>query len=335
MMNPSMAALTRHPTRRTLLQAALAAAGASLLPVTSHAQAGWPQKPIRIVVPYAPGGSADTLGRAIAKHLAEAFRQSVVVENKAGAGGLIGSQQVSKSPPDGYTLVVSGIGSHVIAPAAGNAFDPVKDFTHIALLGGPPIALVVNASQPWRDARSFLAQAAAPGDGIPWASPGQGTHGHLTGELLRTALKLNLVHVAYKGAGPAVTDLLANQIPAAFMTLSSANAHVPTGRLRLLALTAPRRLPEYPEVPTFAELGYPNLTGTTWFALAGPAGMPADIVNRINAEVRRGLQMPELKAQLAQESMVTAYYDPAAFQRFVASELERWAAPARAVLGGK
>lgn len=297
--------------------------------------ADWPQKPVKLVVPYAAGGSADTLGRAIAKHLSDALKQPVVVENKAGAGGIIGSQQVASSAPDGYTLVVSGIGSHVIAPAAGPTFNPLKDFTHIALLGGPPIALVVNGTRPWRNFEEFVTQARAPGEGISWASPGRGTHGHLTGELLRSALKLNMVHVAYKGAGPAVADLLANQVPAACMTLSSANAHFASGKLRLLALTSPSRLPEYPDAPTFAELGYPNLTGTTWFSLSGPAGMPADIVERLNAEVRRGLKSAAIRAQLQQESMVAADLDPAAFRRFVETEIERWSPPAKAVLAEK
>lgn len=334
-------ATARLPSRRAILQASVLAAGAALLvpsfaqsPASAAAAPDWPQKPVRIVVPYAPGGSSDTLGRAIAKHLAEAFKQPVVVENRGGAGGLIGSQMVAKAPPDGYTLVVSGIGSHVIAPAPGNTFDPLKDFTHIALLGGPPIALVVNATQPWHNVADFVAHAAKPGNIVNYATPGQGTHGHLTAELFRAALKLNLTHISYKGAGPAVTDLLANQVPAAFMTLSSANAHVATGKLRLLAVTAPKRLPEYPDVPTFAELGYPNLTGTTWFALSGPSGLPPAIVEKINGEVRRGLQTPALKAQLAREIMVAIDYDPAGFQRFVVSELDRWGPPARSVLSG-
>ena len=321
--------------RGFLHQAAGAALGALAAPAFAAGASDWPQKPVKLVVPYAAGGSADTLGRAIAKHLAEALKQPVVVENKGGAGGIIGSQQVAGSPPDGYTLVVSGIGSHVIAPATGAPFNPMKDFTHVALLGGPPIALVVNGTQPWRTFDEFVARARAPGEGISWASPGRGTHGHLTGELLRSALKLNMVHVAYKGAGPAVADLLANQVPAACMTLSSANAHFASGKLRLLAVTAPSRLPEYPDAPTFAELGYPNLTGTTWFSLSGPAGMPADVVERLNAEVRRGMKSPAIRAQLQQESMVTADLDPAAFRRFVETEIERWSPPAKAVLADK
>jgi tripartite-type tricarboxylate transporter receptor subunit TctC len=196
-------------------------------------------------------------------------------------------------------LVASGIGSHVIASADRQLFDPLKDFSHIALLGGPPIAFVVNASQPYRDVASFIARVAADSKGISWGSPGRGTHGHLTGERSGAAHRLNMVHISYKGAGPAVTDLLANQIPAAFMTLSSANADVATGKLRLLALTSPQRLPEFPEVPTFAELGQPELTGTTWFSISGPAGMPGPVVERINLEVRRGLHTPAIQAMLA------------------------------------
>ena len=266
----------RMPSRRSLLTAAgwsLAATVFGLPAAPAMAQADWPQKPIRLIVPYAPGGSADTLGRMIGKHLTEALKQPVVIENKAGAGGLIGSQQVAKAQPDGYTLVISGIGSHVIAPLeASGTFDPMKDFTHIALLGGPPIAMVVNAEQPIHDFKGFIHFAQTDAKGISWASPGQGTHGYLTGETFRNSLKLNMVHVAYKGAGPAVADLIANQVPAGFMTLSSANAHVDSGKLRLLAVTAPRRLPEYPNVPTFAELGYPNLTGTTCSPCRGRPG---------------------------------------------------------------
>ena len=323
------------PLRRSLLTAAvcsLAAIVFGLPAVAALAQTDWPQKPIRLVVPYAPGGSADTLGRMIGKHLTEALKQPVVIENKSGAGGLIGSQQVAKAQPDGYTLVISGIGSHVIAPVeAVGTFDPMKDFTHIALLGGPPIAMVVNSEQPIQDFKGFIQFAQANPKGISWASPGQGTHGYLTGETFRNSLKLNMVHIAYKGAGPAVADLIANQVAAGFMTLSSANAHVDSGKLRLLAVTAPRRLPEYPNVPTFAELGYPNLTGTTWFAVSGPPGMPPAIVDKLNAEIRRGLQTPAVKKQMASESMVAGDYDAPGFTRYVAAEIERWGPAARAL----
>jgi len=316
-------------SRRHLLGAA---ALATLLPHTAHAQGDWPNKPIRLVVPYAPGGSSDTLGRMIARQLQDSLKVSVVVENRAGAGGLIGSQQVSKAAPDGYTLVISGIGSHVIAPVEQpNTFDPMKDFTHIALLGGPPLALVVNAETPYKDFRTFLALAATDPKGVSWGSPGQGTHGHLTGELLRTAAKLNMVHIAYKGAGPAVQDLLAGQIPVGCMTLSSANAHVDSGKLRLLAVSSAARVAAYPNAPTLAELGYPQLTGTTWFSLSGPPGMPQAVVDRLNTEVRKGLAQPEARQQMSRESMETIDQDAAAFTRYVAAEIARWAPAAKAV----
>jgi tripartite-type tricarboxylate transporter receptor subunit TctC len=311
-----------RPTRRQALLTTLAACAA---PLGARAQSDWPNKPIRLVVPYAPGGSSDTLGRLLGRYLQDALKQNVVVENRSGAGGMIGSQAVSKTAPDGYTLVISGIGSHVIAPVeATNTFDTMKDFSHIALLGGPPLALVVNAELPVKDVKGFIAHVNSSPKGLSWGSPGQGTHGHLTGELFRQANKLNMVHISYKGAGPAVADLLGNQIPAACMTLSSCNAHVDTGKLRLLAVSSAKRVAAYPDTPTLAELGYPQLTGTTWFSVSGPPGMPPAIVDKLNAEIRRGLQSPSVKAAMAAESMESGDYDAAGFTRFVAAEIARW-----------
>ena len=329
---PSLLPTSRRHTLRALAACLLTALAAA--PQAVLAQSDWPSKPIRIVVPYAPGGSSDTLGRLIARHLQEAFKQNVVVENKAGAGGVIGSKEVSKAAPDGYTLVVSGIGSHVIAPVDNpNAFDPMKEFTHVAMLGGPPLGMVVNAAQPITDVKGFIAAAQANAAGLSWGSPGQGTHGHLTGELFRQVNKLNMVHISYKGAGPAVTDLVSNQIPAAFMTLSSSNAHVDSGKLRLLAVSSAKRVARYPDTPTLAELGYPQLTGTTWFSISGPPGMPKDVVDKLNAEIRRGLQTPALVKALANESMETMDLDAAAFTKYVAAEITRWT-PAVKSLGG-
>jgi tripartite-type tricarboxylate transporter receptor subunit TctC len=296
------------------------------------AQPAWPDRPIRLVVPFSPGGSTDTLGRLIGQHLSTAFGEPVVIDNRPGAGGMIGSQAVAKASPDGYTLVVSGIASHVIAPAApGALFDPMKDFTHIAMLGGPPVVLVVNAAVPVHDVKEFIAYVSSKPEGINWASSGQGTHAHLIGETFRAAKNLKMVHISYKGGGQAVVALLGNQIPAAFMALPSANQHILSGRLRALATTAAKRLPEHPNVPTFAELGYPQLTARTWFSISGPAGMPKPIVDKINAEVRRGLQTPLVKQQLALESIESDDFDAATFTRFVKSEIDRWAPLAKAV----
>jgi len=318
-------ALPNDPPSTSRRRWLAASAALWLSPPGVRAQGDYANRAIHLVVPFAPGGSADLLGRLIGRHLGEAFQQPVVVENRAGAGGLIGAQQVARAPADGYTLVVSGIGTHVIAPLQSpQSFDSMKDCTHIALLGGPPVALVVNAEQPIRDVAGFIRFVAASPTGLSWGSPGQGVHSHLIGELFRAATGLAMVHISYKGAGPAVADLIANQIPAAFVTLSSANAHVKSGKLRLLALSSARRLADYPDTPTFAELGYPALTGTTWFAISGPAGLPAPIVDKLNGEIRRGLKTPAVRQQLELESMETYDLDAAAFTRFVAAEIVRW-----------
>lgn len=301
---------------------ALLAAAAQI----ATAQPAWPEKPVKLMVPFSPGGSTDTLGRLVAKPLSEAWAQPVVIENKGGAGGMIGSQIVAKAPPDGYTLVISGIASHVIAPAGPNAlFDPMKDFTHIAMIGGPPVVLVVNAAVPVNDVKGFISYVKAQPGGLNWGSSGQGTHAHLIGEAFRTAANLKMVHISYKGGGQAVLDLLGNQIPAAFMALPSANQHILSGKLRALATSASKRLPEHPNVPTFAEAGYPALTARTWFSVSGPAGMPKPLVDRINQDVRRALQVPSVRQQLALESIESDDFDAATFTQYVKSEIDRWA----------
>lgn len=293
--------------------------------------ADWPSKPVRILVPYAPGGSSDTLGRMVAQQLQIALKQSFVVENRGGGGGTIGSAVIAKTAPDGYNLVVSGIGSHVIAPVQVNTFHPMNDFTHIAMLGGPPLVLVVHPSVPVNSVSEFIAYAKQLKSGLSWGSPGMGTHGHLTGELLAKQAQYAQTHINYKGAGPAVTDLLSGQIPAAVMTYSSANAHIKNGRLKALATTSSKRLGDIPAVPTFAELGYPGLTSITWFSLSGPPGMPAALVAKINEEVRRAMKTEAAQKQLAFESMETQDLDAAAFTRFVASEIERWSPLAQSI----
>lgn len=294
-----------------------------LAPIWLHAQeAPWPQRAVKVVVPYAAGGSSDTLGRLAALGLTEVFKQPFVIENKGGAGGIIGSQQVAKTAPDGYNLVVSGVGSHVIAPAENpKAFDPIKDFTHIAILGGPPLVLAVNADLPIKDIKSFLDYAKRNPGGISWGSPGKGTHGYLIGESFELITKTNMQHVAYKGAAPAVADLVAGHIQASFTTLSTASPHIQSGRLRALGVTSSKRMPDFPNVPTFAELGYPKLTSLTWFSLSGPAGMSPALVNRINLEVRKIMRSPHAQEQLAKSSMETFDWDVARFNQFFSEEI--------------
>jgi tripartite-type tricarboxylate transporter receptor subunit TctC len=296
------------------------------------AWAQWPTKPVRIVVPFAPGGTADTLGRLVSQKLTESLKENFIIENRGGAGGVIGSELVAKAQPDGYTLVVSGVASHCIAPALSKnlPFDPVKDFTHIALFGGPPGVLVVNPSVPAQDLKQFIAYAKKESGKLAYGSPGNGTQGHLIAEQLKQVTGIRMTHVPYKGASLAVADLIAGHVPVTSTTLTTAATQIKAGKARALAVSSAKRVPDFPEVPTFAELGYPELTASIWFSLSGPAGMPADIVNRLNAEVRRILKLPDVRERLRPEGIEPGDLDPQQFTAFVAAELKRWAPVVRA-----
>jgi len=291
---------------------------------------GWPAKTVRIVVPFAPGGTADTLGRLVSQRLSETLKENFVVENRAGAGGVIGSDLVAKAAPDGYTLVVSGVATHCIAPALSKTFpfDPLRDFTHIALFGGPPGVLVVNPALPAKDLKQFIAYA-KPGK-LAYGSPGNGTQGHLIVEQLKQVAGIEMTHVPYKGASLAVADLIAGHVPVTSTTLTTAATQIKAGRARALAVSSAKRVPEFPEVPTFAELGYPELTASIWFSLSGPAGIAPEIVSRLNAEVRRALHAPDVRERLRPEGIEPGDLDPRQFAAFVASELKRWGPIVRA-----
>ncbi|HKW39121.1 MAG TPA: tripartite tricarboxylate transporter substrate binding protein [Burkholderiales bacterium] len=317
---------------RTLLTVLLAIAlQCAIASGEAHAQA-WPSKPVRIVVPFAPGGTADTLGRLVAHKLGESLKESFVVENRGGAGGVIGSELVAKAEPDGYTLVVSGVASHCIAPALRKdfPFDPLRDFTHIALFGGPPGVLVINPSLPVKDLKQFIAYAKAENGKLAYGSPGNGTQGHLTAEQFKQVTGIEMTHVPYKGASLAVSDLIAGHVKVTSTTLTTAASQIKAGKALALAVTSLKRVPDFPDIPTFAELGYPELTAAIWFSLSGPAGMPPEIVNRLNEEVRRALKLPDVAARLRLEGIEPGDLDPQQFTAFVASELKRWAPIVRA-----
>jgi len=292
----------------------------------------WPSRPVKLVVPFPPGGSADTLGRIVAQRLGEQLKQSFVVENRGGAGGILGSELVAKAPPDGYTLLVSGIASHVIAPLLpqGTPYDPMKDFTHIALFGGPPAVLAVKPELPARDLKSFVELAKAAQKPLSYGSPGNGTQGQLVAELFKRLAGIQLQHVPYKGAANAVTDLIGGQIDSVSTTLSTASAQIRAGRARALAISAAARLPDYPDIPTFAESGYPDLVATVWFSLSGPAGMPPEIVRTLNEEVRRVLELSDTRERLRHDGIAPNRLDAREFNAFVADELRRWAPIVRA-----
>lgn len=304
----------------------LSAAGQSV----AHAQ-NWPARAVRVIAPFAAGGTADLLGRITAAKLGESLGQPFIVENRPGAGGVLGSELVARSAPDGYTLLVSGIASHAVAPAlsAKFPFDPVKDFSHIALFGGPPSVLAVHPALPLRDLKAFIAFARSRPRELIYGSPGNGTQGHLIAEVFQRSAGFTMQHIPYKGASAAVVDVMAGHTHAISTTLTTAGAQIRAGRLRALAISSAARLPEY-DVPTYREAGYPELVANIWFSLSGPAGLPADIVNRLNSEVRRVLQLPDVRARLQPEGIEPGTLDAKAFTEFVAAEVRRWAPVVRA-----
>jgi tripartite-type tricarboxylate transporter receptor subunit TctC len=306
--------------------------GLLFLVATQAWSQSWPAKPVKIIVPFAPGGTADTLGRIVAQKLTEHLKSSFIVENRPGAGGALGSELASNAPPDGYTLVVSGIASHVIAPLLpqGTPYDPVKDFTHIALFGGPPAVLAVHPSVKAKDLREFVALAKSKPGALSYGSPGNGTQGQLVAELFKQRAGIDVVHVPYKGASGAVADLIAGHIPAVSTTLTTAASQIRAGRARGLAISAASRLADFPDLPTYAEMGYPDLVATVWFSLSGPANLPPDIVQRLNAEVNRALELPEVRERLKPEGIVPQRMSAKEFSAFVADEVRRWGPAVRA-----
>jgi tripartite-type tricarboxylate transporter receptor subunit TctC len=287
----------------------------------------WPSKPVRIVAPFAPGGSADTLGRVVAMKLGDTFGQNFIVENRGGAGGIVGVESAIRNAPDGYTLVVTGMGPLVVAAAMAPKlpFDPVKDFSHIALFGGSPSVLCVHPSLPARDVKSFIALAKARPGMITYGSAGHGSTGHLLGELLKRSTRIDIEHVPYKGAALAVADVVGGHISASSGTLPSMATQMRAGKIRAIAMSSASRLAEYPDVGTYLEAGFPQLVQTVWFGLSGPPGLPGEIVTRLNTEVRRILQLPDVRERLRAQAIDPPLLDSKQFTEFVAAEFERWA----------
>jgi tripartite-type tricarboxylate transporter receptor subunit TctC len=303
---------------------ALAALAGIVLAFASAAAAEWPSKPVRIVVPFAAGGAADTLGRLYADALSAAFGRQFYVENRIGGGGLIGAEAVARAEPDGLTLMVSGIPTHVLGPVMNRnvGFDPMRDFTHIAYFGGTPNALVVHPSLGVSAYRDFLALARG-ADGVEYVSAGFGTMGNWIAEYLAAKEAVKLVHVAYKGGAQAMVDLLAGHVKVGMLTWSSVAEHIRAGRLRALAVTSAQRLPRAPEVPTLRELGH-DFVATAWYSLSGPAGLSPDIVERVNREIVRAADRPQVMRQIEQDAIEGKPMSPAEVRSFMQTEIDRW-----------
>lgn len=305
------------------------AAFAVILPAGAQ---DWPLRPIKVIFPYQPGGGGDIIARLVLDRASRRMGQPFVVESRSGAGGLIGADIAAKAIADGYTLVVSGMGSHVIAPVVLKApFDPMKDFTHIALFGGPPLVLAVHPGFGAKTLQQYIEVSRATPEGIAYGSPGPGTHGNLIGEMFQKLSGGRLVHVPYKGSSPSAADLVAGHIPSAIMTLGSASAFARSGNLRLLALTATKRVADFPDVPTFAEVGYKDIVAITWFSLSGPAGLQRSVVVRLNAEVRAALADSDIRDRLLADGIEPGNLDSDAFTEFVRAEIDRWSPLAQAV----
>jgi len=314
-----------------------ALAPADAQPSTPPSPQTWPSKPMRVVVPWPPGGSADTIGRILAEHLGNAFAQSVVVENRPGASGMVGSAAVAHSDPDGTTFVISGIPSHVVAPAtsANPPFDPVKDFTHIAYVGGAPIVITAHASLGVKSLAELVALARRGGGAMGYVSPGVGSLGHMVGEYLAHKDDIRLEHIPYKGGVQAVTDLIAGHVKVGAMTWTTTRAHIRAGTLNALALSSARRFADDPNLPTLQELGYGELVTTTWWSFSGPAKLAPDIVRRLNQEINKVLDAPDVRRKLEQEAIVTEKMSPAQFTRFVENEIGKWGPLAKAAIGAQ
>jgi tripartite-type tricarboxylate transporter receptor subunit TctC len=305
---------------------------ATLVVASGPAFAGdWPSRPVKIVAPFSPGGTADIFARILAEHFGEAFKQPFYVESRPGAGGMIGSLDVAKADPDGYTLLISGNASNIVAPAFSPSplYDGLSDFTHIAYLGGTPVGLVVHPSLPVTDYAQFVNYVKKSPVPVNYTSSGIGTHGFLFGEDLARADGLNLSHISYKGGGQAMIDLIGGQVKVATITFSSVIEQVRAGKLRALAISSEHRLPGFPDVPTFAELGHPNMVSSTWFALSGPKGLPREIVDRLNREVADVLKLADVEKLLAQSAIEVKPMSPEETTKFFETETARWTPLAR------
>ena len=310
---------------------------AVLAPRWLHAQGTWPTKPVRIVVPFAPGGTTDLLARALAPELGKAFGQTFIIENRAGAGGNLGADGVAKSPADGYTLVMGTVGTQSINPSLypKMPYDAARDFAPITLVAGVPNVMVMNpakaAADGITDVRSFIAYARAHPGQLNMASSGNGTSIHLAGELFKTMTGTYMVHFPYRGSGPALLDLIGGTMDVMFDNLPSALPQIKAGKLVALAVTSSQRSSVLPDVPTVAEAGpIKGYEASSWFGLLAPAGTPAEIVNRIQQETAKALGAPALKERLQSQGAVPGGMSSADFGRFIAAETKKWSAVVKA-----
>ena len=312
--------LTMHRIVRIAL-----VAGALLAAGTPMAQSAYPVKAIKIIAPVQPGGGVDLVARQIGERLGRSLGQPVVIENQSGGGGIVGSQATARAAPDGYTLMVGYVGTHGTNPAVRKLpYDAVKDFTPIAMVGGTPNVLVVPPSLPVQTLPEFIAYAKANKGKLSYGSSGPGTLTHLAMEQLKVATDIDMIHVAYRGIGPAITDILGGQTQALFPGLAAALPHIKAGKLTPLAVTGIKRHPLLPDVPTFEELGFKGFDGVQWYGIVGPANLPPAIVATLNSEINKMLADPSFAERLSAEALQPMPMTPAAFGQYIRDDIAKW-----------
>ena len=291
---------------------------------TAGAAAEWPTRPIRIIAPSTPGGAADTFARLLAEFLPPLLHQPLVVDNRAGAGGLIGVAAAAHAEPDGYTLVTSSVGYLAVAPAVSQnpGFDPIRDLTHIAYLGGPPNVFVVHPSLGARSLKELI--ALAHGRQLDYVSPGVGSLGNILMEYFAQQAGIKMQHIPHKGSSQATMDLIAGTVKVGSMTWSSAIGQIRAGAMVPLAVSSRDRIAGFPAVPTLREEGFDDLVAYTWYALSGPAGLPAPVVQKLNQAVTTAWAMPALQQRLADDAIIAEAMTPQAVTAFISREVSKW-----------
>jgi len=314
---------THHNVRRR--GALLAAVLAALAPLVATAEEAYPARPINLIVPFSPGGGTDIAARLLATRLSARLGQSVVVENRAGAGGLVGADLVAKARPDGYTLFFGNVGTQSINPWLYKMpYDADKAFAPVSLFAELPFAFVINPQIPARTPKELVALAKAAPDRYTFASSGSGGSPHLTAEIFQQATGVHLRHVPYKGGGPAISDLIAGHVDMLFASVLETSAYVKSGKLRALAVTSAQRSPAMPDVPTLAELGVPNAESGSWTAVLAPAGTPQPVIDKLAAAVQAVAQMPEVKEALIAQGATPRGSTPAELQKVIDNDKARY-----------
>lgn len=302
-------------------------AGSVMWPAAAiAAQTDFPARPVRLIVTVPPGGAADLVGRVMGQKLGDALGQTFVIDNRGGGGGQIAADTVAKAQPDGYTTLLASITTHGIGPHmyVKLPYDPVRDFAPVCLYATMPMIMVANAQVAVKSVTELVALARAKPNSISFASSGSGGAPHLVGELFKGVTGIPIQHVPYKGSAPAAADVAAGQVQLMFDAIAPQLPHIKSGRTRVLAVISPQRLPVAPEAPTMIELGYPKVAATIWYGMMAPAGTPAAVIDRLNAEANKALKMQDVRERLAAAGIDTAGGSPQDFARFVRDELAKW-----------